>query len=280
MKIDIVVTCLKRDLPLLERAYRNLKIHTPIKHLNVITPKENFPEFERTLGPDVILHDENVMIAGVTLEKLKVIPMAKMSQGHGWYFQQLLKLQFAFLNEENDYYLIWDADTIPLRHMEFFDEKNRMWITKATEYHQPYFKTYRNLLGEEPNRGFSFIAQHLVIQKSVAREMLQAIEHHCPGDENWAWKIMRNLAGEGSNRFSEFETYGHYIKNRYPERIAIRELPWLRHGARVCGRNPSHKDLVKLGEKYCYASFEASDNLYRRSGRWVRNHLRKLIRFK
>ena len=39
---------------------------------------------------------------------------------------------------------------------------------------------------------------------------------------------MHNLAGEGSNRFNEYETYGHYLKEKYPARAVFRDLPWLR----------------------------------------------------
>jgi len=151
-----------------------------------------------------------------------------------------------------------------------------MLLTKAREFHQPYFQTYEKILGRPAKREFSFISQHMLIQKSVLREMLGEIERHCPGDENWAWKIMRNLAGEGSNRFSEYETYGNYVKEKYPERVQYRELPWERHGAKACGRHPTPAALEKLGQDFFYASFEDSDSLYRRTGRKVRHWLRQM----
>ena len=274
--VDVVAACLKRDLPKLARAHANLRRFVAMKRLHVITARKDFGEFKNVLGGDVALIDENEMIPGVTLAALKVIPLARLSQGHGWYFQQLLKFQFAFHRPEDDYYLIWDADTVPLRRLEFFDAEGRMLITKAQEFHRPYFQTYENILGRPAQREFSFIAQHLVVQKSVLREMLAEIERHCPGDENWAWKIMRNLGGEGSNRFSEYETYGHYLKEKYPERVVFRDLPWLRRGASECGRNPTPAQLAKLGEKFFYASFEDSESFYRTHGRKLRDWLRRV----
>ena len=274
--VDVVAACLKRDLPKLARAHENLRRFVAMKQLHVITARKDFDEFRKVLGADIVLIDEQEMIPGVTLAALKVIPLARLSQGHGWYFQQLLKFQFAFRHTEDDHYLIWDADTVPLRALEFFDAQGRMLITKAQEFHRPYFQTYENLLGRPAQREFSFIAQHLVVQKSVLRELLGEIERHCPGDENWAWKIMRNLAGEGSNRFSEYETYGHYLKEKYPERAVFRELPWLRRGTTECGRNPSPAQLAQLGEKYFFASFEDSETFYRTQGRKVRDWLRRL----
>ena len=274
--VDVVAACLKRDLPLLSLAYKNLQRFTAIKQLHVVTPRRDFSHFENVLGRDIVLLDENEMIPGLTLAALKVIPLAKLSQGHGWYFQQLLKYQFAFHKTEDDHYLIWDADTVPLRPLEFFDAQGRMLLTKAGEYHAPYFMTYEKILGRPAQREFSFIAQHMLIQKSILREMLGEIERNCPGDGNWAWKIMRNLCGEGSNRFSEYETYGHYLKEKHPQLAVFRELPWLRHGASECGRHPKPADLERLGQKYFYASFEESDQLYRRTGRKVRHWLRQV----
>lgn len=274
--VDVVAACLKRDLPVLVLAYRNLQRFVALKQLHVITARRDFAHFEKVLGSDVVLIDEHEMIPGVTLAALKVIPLARFSQGPGWYFQQLLKFQFAFLKPEDDHYLIWDADTVPLRPLEFFDGQGRMLLTKAAEFHRPYFQTYENLLGRPAQREFSFIAQHMLVQKSVLREMLGEIEAHCPGPDNWAWKIMRNLGGEGSNRFSEYETYGHYLKAKYPERVVFRELPWLRRGASECGRYPSAAALEKIGREFYFASFEDSENFYRRTGRKVRDWLRRL----
>jgi hypothetical protein len=275
-RVDVVAACLKRDLPKLSLAYRNLQRFVPMKQLHVITPRRDFADFENALGRDVVLLDENELIPTVTLPALKVIPLARFSQGPGWYFQQLLKFQFAFLKPEDDHYLIWDADTVPLRPLEFFDTQGRMLLTKAAEFHRPYFQTYENILGRPAQREFSFIAQHMLIRKSILREMLGEIERHCPGDGNWAWKIMRNLGGEGSNRFSEYETYGHYIKEKYPAAVVFRDLPWLRHGATECGRKPTPEALETLAKKYYFASFEDSESFYRRRGRKVRDWLRRV----
>ena len=274
--VDVVAACLKRDLPKLARAHENLRRFVAMKQLHVITARKDFGDFKNVLGGGVALIDEHEMIPGVTLAALKVIPLARLSQGHGWYFQQFLKFQFAFHQPDDDYYLIWDADTVPLRPLEFFDAQGRMLLTKAQEFHRPYFQTYENILGRPAQREFSFISQHQLVQKSVLREMLAEIERHCPGDENWAWKIMRNLGGEGSNRFSEYETYGHFLKEKYPERAVFRDLPWLRRGASECGRNPTPTQLSKLGEKFFYASFEDSESFYRTQGRKVRDWLRRL----
>jgi hypothetical protein len=246
-------------------AAENLPQFVPFKQLHVITARPNFPRFAKTLGSDVNLIDEDDLIPGMTLAQLRTLKEPGFPQGAGWYFQQFLKFAFAFQKTEDDHYLIWDADTVPLRPMEFFDEKNRMLFTMATENHPAYFETYRKLFGHDPRREFSFISQHIIVRKSILREMLQAIEKNLPGTENWAWKIMSNLQGDGTNRFSEYETLGHYVKNVHPETAVFRQLPWSRDGSRLTSTRPSASDLKRLAEKYHYVAFEGNHGILRRA---------------
>jgi hypothetical protein len=262
--LDIVTACRLKDLHILKLAARNLPQFMPFKKLHVLTARQNFSRFVSALGPDVALIDEDAFIPGLTLAQLRTLTEPGFPQGAGWYFQQFLKLGFAFHETGDDHYLIWDADTVPLRPMEFFDDQGRMLFTIAAEYHRPYFETYQNLLRHDPHREFSFISQHIIVRKSILREMLQAIESNFPGPENWAWKIMRHLRGEGTNRFSEYETLGHYVKNIHPATSVFRQLPWLRDGSKLVSINPSAMDLAQLGENYAFVSFEANQGTLRR----------------
>ena len=255
--LDIVSACRLRDLATLKLASDSLRKFVPFKTLHVYTARPNFSAFAKALGENVELIDEDSAIEGMTLEQLRSSMGPPLSKGAGWYFQQFLKFSFAFKNTEDDHYLIWDADTVPLRPLEFFDGQGRMIFTKAAEYHLPYFETYKKLFRREPRYEFSFISQHAIVRKSILREMLQAIGKNIPGDGNWAWKIMHNLGGAGSNRFSEYETWGYYVKNFHPQTSVYRELPWERHGSQLVSGPPSAKDLKSLGESYAFVAFEA-----------------------
>jgi hypothetical protein len=268
--LDIVTACRAADLPILKVTAEQLRACVPFRQLHVMTAGANFPRFRQVLGSDVRLLDEDALIPGVTLAELRQLTLPGFPQGAGWYFQQLLKFAFAFHKPEEDYYLIWDADTVPLRPLEFFDDEDRMLFTKAEENHAPYFDTYRKLLGEEPHREFSFIAQHLIVQKSALREMLAAIEARFPGPANWALKIMHHLEGAGTNLFSEYEMLGHYVKNHYPQRAVFRELAWLREGSKETRGVPSAAQLALLAKRYHFAAFESSQRPLRRILRAIR----------
>lgn len=255
--LQVVTTCRARDLPVLELAAARLPKLIPFAGLTVLAPQADCGLIRQRLGRTATVISEDGFIPGVKLSDLLGFKLPGFPAGAGWYYQQFLKLQFAFVEPQDDYYLIWDADTVLLRPMRFFDEQGRMLLTRATEFHRPYFDTYQRLFGEDANRECSFIAQHMIVQKSVVREMLGVIERRVPALGNWALKIMSVLEPVHPNLFSEYETYGHYIKNRYPDRIAIVERAWLRVIPKFFGRRmPSEARLNRLSKHYDYVSFE------------------------
>ena len=273
-KLDVVTTCTLADLPVFKRTVAGMEAFLPVKSIHVFVPAAAVAKFQNVFGARVEVHNEDLAISGMRCAELakhscRVFPLMT-----GWFFQQFLKYSYAFENAEDDYYLIWDADTIPLRPMEFFDDQGRMLMVPAEEHNEAYFETYRNLLGEEPNREYSFIAQHLVVQKSVLRVMLQHMTGRAGRElKDWPYVIADGLRGEGNNLFSEYEMVGHYMKNHYPERMVPRMLPWLREGTEHYGFLPGEKILSHLNEKVAYVSFESKNTRWRRFGRFVKKRL-------
>lgn len=269
--LQVLSSCRARDLPVLEIVSRWLPRNVPLKEFVVVSPDAECVTIQKALGGRARVVPEDGFIPGLTMAALRELPLEGFPRAAGWYYQQLLKLQFAFVDPEDDYYLIWDADTVPLRPMRFFDASGRMLLTKATEHHRAYFETYRRLLGEEPNREFSFIAQHILAQKSVVREMLARIEVQVPGGGNWAWKIMRSLPAQGVNLFSEYETYGHYVKNHHPERVCFIERAWDRALTHRGGcRVPTESELHAAAGHHDFAAYERASTGWRRWARQVR----------
>ncbi|MBE0545013.1 MAG: hypothetical protein IH623_27050 [Verrucomicrobia bacterium] len=277
--LQVMAACRARDLPILELMAQRLADNVPLRELHVVVPDSDCPQIQSRLGTGVRVISENEFIPGMQMKALRTLTVPRFPQAAGWYFQQLLKLQFAFESPEDDYYLIWDADTVPLRPLRFFDAQGRMLLTRATEYHAPYFETYRRLFGEDARREFSFIAQHILVQKSVVREMLEKIEQKIPGTGNWAWKIMRSLPVSGDNLFSEYETYGHYVKSHYPDRITFVDRPWLREGTqRIGGGVPTADDLEQLAREFDFVAFERVATGWRRMARSLLRRVRNARR--
>jgi hypothetical protein len=99
--------------------------------------------------------------------------------------------------------------------------------------------------------------------------MLSKIESRNPQSKSWAWAIMENLRGSGSNLFSEYETYGHYMKAEHPGTFAVRTLEWTRNGERWAGYPPKAEKIAPMSVKYAYASFEALYTLRNRLKRYA-----------
>jgi hypothetical protein len=266
MAIDVITACLPRDLPILKLALDGLRRHGNVSTITVATAAGHFPAFRRALGASVELLEEDAVVPGMTIAQLRELPGFEEPKVAGWHFQQLVKFAYGLHGDPATDFLIWDADTVLLRPLDWFDGAGRTWFTMADEYYAPYFDSYRRLLGEEPQREFSFIAQHMVMNRGVLREMLATIEAHVPGDETWPWKIMRGLR-PGS--LSEYEYYGHFFKNCHPERAAFRRLSWTRDGALKSSR-PAPRHLRALAEKYVYAAFEAKQAPWTRLQGYVR----------
>ncbi|RYG98894.1 MAG: hypothetical protein EON58_05680 [Alphaproteobacteria bacterium] len=80
---------------------------------------------------------------------------------------------------------------------------------------------------------------------------------------------MDSLRGNGSNLFSEYETYGHYLKWKHADEFTLRDLAWTRHGGGRLGVPPWRPVLRQLQKNYDFAAFEASNAVYRRIARFL-----------
>ena len=270
-EMEIISACLLRDLPVYRRTFRSLEEFFPGSEIHLVTRKEDLQKFRDACGSNLHLWDESDFIPSMSLSQLRAAPLPFFPRGAGWYFQQFLKYAFVDVSNEDDHFLIWDADTILLRPIDLFDEEGRPCYTEAEEYHQPYFETFRALFGEPAERTHSFISQHQLVNKSILRQMLLEIEANHPSSRGWAWAIIDNMKGQGSNLFSEYETYGHYLKLRYPGTFSTRTRQWTRKGGESIGLPPWRPWLQLLARHHDFAAFEATDSPFRRIIRGCRN---------
>jgi len=126
------------------------------------------------------------------------------------------------------YYLIWDADTVPLKTYNI----NNISFDVKTEYREAYFETINRLFPELKKRNnFSFISEHMMIETSIMKELITKIQNIEKSSSFWE-NILKNvsddeLSGAG---FSEFETYGTYTTFYYPEKYKIKKWHSLRDG--------------------------------------------------
>jgi hypothetical protein len=263
-KLDVVFVTKLDHLYTLNISIQRLLTYDNVNRIHIVTQRKNFKYFDLYSSERVTFLDEDLLLPSMSFNQLKRLNLPFFPKNAGWYFQQLLKIGVAFENSITENYVVVDADTIFLVKPTFIDDEGHFLFVKADEYHAPYFLNYKRLLKEEPNREFSFISQFMVFNKDLVREMCSQIENNFEGTDRWNWKIMHNITGVDGNLFSEYETYGHFIKNHYPERAKFIELPWLRDGTTALGSIfPSVGQINLLRNKYNYISIELkADSIY------------------
>lgn len=215
------------------------------------------------LGCDFI--DENSLLPKLSFNEVSsyLKKLGGTPKNTGWYLQQFLKLGLA-KNCRDEYYLVWDADTVPLNRLDFFDKDGRPCFNLKREYFYSYFRTINNLFSINKKRPESFISEHMIFNSEVVREMLLKIEENnsLPGENFWQ-KILNasellstDFIKKDQRFFSEFETFGTYCEHFHPKLYATRKLRTLRRGTDYLGANPSDEILEWAATDFDTISFE------------------------
>ena len=178
----------------------------------------------------------------------------------GWYYQQFLKMKYA-LQCADEFYMVWDGDTVPCRKIGMFSEENRPFLDYKTEYKAEYFEIMGRLVpGLRKLISKSFISEHMLINCGIMKELLGKIEANdaIPGKEFWE-KILNCIKTEEIQEavFSEFETYGSYVALCHPDAYRLREWHSFRLGGEFFNtKTISKRDFAWLGRDFDAISFE------------------------
>ena len=122
---------------------------------------------------------------------------------------------------QDKYYLIWDSDTIPVKKVNMFNNNGNPFFDVKKEYHEPYFITMKNIFPELGKKyDFSFISEHMIINTKLMKNMINRISDNknLIGD-TWSEKTINciDINHITQSGFSEFETYGTFVKEHYKQ---------------------------------------------------------------
>lgn len=258
-KIDIVIP-VKTSLVSLAVGYTlpSVILQLPHNNIYIITKKSNFSAFEVAFKDQVKIIDEDAVVNGLNYSSVQSYLASKNAdiKRTGWYFQQFLKLGISKLDFLSNRYLIWDADCVPLRSMQFLSKTNKVCFDITHEQHSPYFELLEKLLGIKKQVDFSFISEHLVFEKKIVLEILDKITTN--KQQEWWVFILEKVAVEhlSASGFSEYELYGNYLAKYYPNAFEVRELKKTRNGKYLLGAYPSKRGLALFASFFEYISFE------------------------
>lgn len=260
---DVIIPVAGKDAGFVHRVtYYIRKCLQGVDKIYIITNKKNINKIERAIKgqESIIILDENRLVDGLTFDFLKdIVKRYTTSVSPGWFYQQFLKYGFALTAYAKQYYLSWDADTIPVASINFF-ESGAPLFTRKYEYNENYFATIENILGLKKIVPYSFIAEHMLFKSDIVKELINEIMDSKVSGKTWIEKIMR--AGNYEHKyppFSEFETYGTYVMAKYPSLYKTRQLNTFRRGGLIRGRFISNKMLDKLAFDIDTISFEMCD---------------------
>lgn len=263
-EFNVIIPSAYKDFAFLPRVVKFVKEYIRPKEIVIIINIRLSKFLPPSIRNDrnVIVVDENTVVDNLNFEYVKSCLSRHGSPTFrtGWFLQQFLKLGFATSKYCNtEYYLSWDADTLPLRSIKFFDESEHPFVTMKKEHNEAYFVALKRLLKLDKYANFSYIAEHMMFQKSAMLSMLKEISKCNISGDNWIEKIVNATEPKEVNSFSEFETYGNYCLNRYPGMYAIRQLNTFRKAGYINGRFISDRKLGFMGFDLDTASFELGD---------------------
>jgi hypothetical protein len=232
----------------------------------ILTEKDNIPRISAAAREGVTIVDEDSICPSLTLAgaRRKFAGTPVPERRAGWYFQQFLKMAWSLNGECDEWYVVWDSDTFPLRPITLFDEGGAPLFTASEEHNSVYFQTIEALVGLKRQVGFSFVAENLLIKRAIMREIIGEILDNGKIEGATFFEKIENAALSAADpyrAFSEFELYGNFAIARYPGLYRRTERRSSRKGARRFGLTPSSYDLQRLSRKYDVVSFEHWDRI-------------------
>ena len=266
---DTLIMVTPKDCLRLKNNYHRLAENLPVRRI-LFMGNEQVGELvkESGLGERVDFLNENDILSFSAVHEVVGDVLKELLAGQelprgitGWYYQQFLKMQYAY-RCKGSYYMVWDGDTIPCRKFTMFhEESGTPFLDLKKEYHEEYFTTLSRILpGMQKCIERSFISEHMLINCDIMKHLIADIEEKSglPGRSFWE-KIIRSIDADQIQRssFSEFETYGTYVCMKYPDAYRIRNWYSFRQGGEFFDPDTiTDEDYSWLGRDFYAISFE------------------------
>lgn len=247
VKIDVLIPAIEKDLGTLPYVIDSIRkqVKHPIGKIMVVSPPSKRIQALCRRKNCTFINERRVL----PISKKDIHYQTKRTNRSGWLLQQLLKLAGGSLTKQR-YYLVIDADTILIRpHVFLFNGKT---VFYCRNWSRPeYFRTYRKLLGTRPTASRSFVAHYMLFDKSKLSRLKRKIE--AMHKTRWYWAIIKKTNKQSYAGFSEFETYGNFVKAHYPGQLVVKSAL----NKSLCSRPASltRRRMIRLAQRYRSISF-------------------------
>ena len=275
------INILKENLLNFNKFYRN-NFHY------IICPKNEKLFFKKKLkNKNCKIIDENKIITFKKFKKIANKHLKKVSYFKeiqirlSWYYQQVLKLTFVinYINETKHSIVIWDADTIILKKILFFEKNNSINFGSTSEFHKAYYKTNAVLLNNLPRYFISSLAQFISITPSEIKFLIKKLskfKKKSKSTGDWITDVIfKSIASAHQNyngsMFSEYELIGqsNLLKNYKKQKLISGIREHLNGKLSIFQK----KILIYLG--YSYVAYEHTHpnknslNMLKRNQTWL-----------
>lgn len=259
---DVVIPIVDKDFDKALIILPYIREFLPAKRLVLIGSEKVKKKMTINKNEFIKFIDENQMI---NIENIREIICKRTNNDEqairrsGWYLQQFIKMYYATICED-EYYIVWDVDTLPLHKIIFFIDNHPVFHLK-TEFCESYFNTIRKIFCDvDKIIDKSFIAEHMLIKCAIMKEMLYEIEGNADlNGDLFFEKIMYAIDEKDikASGFSEFETFGSFCTKRYPSIYYLRPWKSMRDGANYFQIEKfGDSELNWVRRKYDAISFE------------------------
>jgi hypothetical protein len=259
----LISVCHPKHIKIWEIASKHIVKYIKADKYIVIVPNENVNEFIFHTHPKFEIISENNLLIKFDLDKLRLkIGANRIS----WYIQQFIKLELLFRLKNNEKAILWDADTIPFKNLDFFTEYGNPKFYCSYEFHKPYFNAINKLLGMNKVIKESFISQCFPITYEISNNFFSYIENY--NSKSWYDAIIDCIGINETSGFSEFESIGTFITHKHSDLLIWNSSPWSRLG---------YNELKKIGlsfneietnndllQNFDYLSFEKWENEFQK----------------
>ena len=216
----------------------------------VYVPNEQVPKFIEITDSRIEVLSEDLLGNSYVNNLKEKVKLSGNLKRYGWYLQQFYKIEALLLSDSTNV-IIWDSDCVPVREIKLFTEDLRpVYMQASKEFNPIYFKTIEKMLGMQRVHDFSFIIPGFPIPSKWAQEFAMYISDQY--ELNWYDSIIKHTSFEEMSGFSEYETLGTWVANKYPNLWSKIEVKWERLGQSRFGyaRDFNEESIVAIGESY------------------------------
>ena len=250
--------CSVKDIQTWRETSLRLLEFVPSEHYVVIVPDEETSLFRSNTDRKIDVVPETAYVGNLKDKLLPRMPNECKSRT-GWYLQQFVKLAVLKTCRPAENFLIWDADTVPIKMLRFFERSGQVQIYTGAEFHPPYFQVIQNLLGVGKLVSFSFIAQCFPCKGTWASEFFSFLENKF--SKHYVDVLSERINFAEESGFSEYETLGTFIVKFFGAQLELKQTKWLRNGTGLIGgaRNLTNPSFKQFASEFDHVTFERSE---------------------